>query len=79
LPQEPPAGDPKLRVLYVAASLLLVNAWVEMKWASLSTTRRGSGGRTVHEDLLPYERFLAIEVPRKRSAAGSKRGWFTNY
>jgi len=47
--------DPKLRVLYVAASLLLVNAWVEKKWTNLSTTRRGPGGRTVHEDLLPYE------------------------
>jgi len=86
--------DPKLRVLYVAASLLLVNAWVEKKWTNLSTTRRGPGGRTVHEDLLPYPRFLAmlqyilerkyefildVEVPTKKSAAGSVRGWFTNY
>jgi len=86
--------DPKLRVLYVAASLLLGNTWVEKKWTNLSTTRRGPGGRTVHEDLLPYERFLAmlqyilerkyefildVEVPEKRSAAGSMRRWFTNY
>jgi putative transposase len=86
--------DPKLRVLYVAASLLLMNAWVEKKWTNLSTARRGPGGRTVHEDLLPYARFLAmlqyilerkygfildVEVPQKKSVAGSRRGWFTNY
>jgi putative transposase len=80
--------DPKLRVLYVAASLLLVNAWVEKKRTNLSTTRRGPGGRTVHEDLLPYPRFLAmlqyilerkyefildVRVPEKKSAAGSWR------
>jgi putative transposase len=80
--------NPKLRVLYVAASLLLVNAWVEKKWDNLSTKRRGPGGRDVHEKLLPYPRFLAmlqyilerkyefilaIEVPEKRSTAGSKR------
>jgi putative transposase len=80
--------DPKLRVLYVAASLLLVNAWVEKKWTNLSTTRRGPGGRTVHEDILPYPRFLAmlqyilerkyefilaVEVPEKRLRAGSGR------
>lgn len=81
--------DPKLRALYVAASLLLVNAWVDKKWTGLSTARRGPGGRTVHEELLPYPRFLAmlqyilerkygfilaIEVPEKGSAAGSMRG-----
>jgi len=80
--------DPKLRVFYVAASLLLVNTWVEKKWTNLSTTRRGPGGRTVHEDLLPYARFLAmlqyilerkyefildVRVPEKKSAAGSWR------
>lgn len=80
--------DPVLRALYVAASLLLVNAWVGEKWASLSTTRRGPGGRTVHEELLPYPRFLAmlryilerkygfmldITVPTNGSAAGSVR------
>jgi putative transposase len=52
--------DPKLRVLYVATSLLLVNSWVDKKWTNLSTPRRGPGGRTVHEDLLPYPRFLAM-------------------
>ena len=77
--------DPKLRVLYVAASLLLVNTWVEKKWDKLSTTRRGPGGRDVHEMLLPYPRFLAmlqyilerkyefilaVEVPEDRSHAG---------
>jgi len=77
--------DPKLRVLYVATSLLLVNSWVEKKWDGLSTKRRGPGGRTVHEDLLPYPRFLAmlqyvlerkyefildVEVPIKKSHAG---------
>jgi len=86
--------DPKLRVLYVATSLLLVNAWVEKKWTNLSTTRRGPGGRTVHEDLLPYERFLAmlqyilernyefilaVEVPERRLTAGLVGRWFTNY
>jgi putative transposase len=35
--------DPKLRVLYVATSLLLVNTWVEKKWDKLSTKRRGPG------------------------------------
>jgi hypothetical protein len=70
----------------MAASLLLMNTWVEKKWTNLSTKRRGPGGRTVHEDLLPYARFLAmlqyilerkygfilaIEVPEKRLHAGS--------
>jgi len=45
--------DPKLRVVYVATSLLLVNTWVEKKWERLSTTRRGPGGRDVDEELLP--------------------------
>jgi putative transposase len=86
--------DPKLRVLYVAASLLLVNTWVKKKWTNLSTARRGPGGKTVHKDLLLYARFLAmlryilerkyefildVEVPEKRLGAGSMRGWFTNY
>jgi hypothetical protein len=78
----------------VAASLPLVNAWVEKKWDKLSTTRRGPGGRTVHEDLLPYERLLAmlqyilernyefilaVEVPERRLTAGLVGRWFTNY
>lgn len=65
-----------------------MNAWVEKKWTNLSTTRRGPGGRTVHEDLLPYARFLAmlqyilereyefilaVDVPEKRPNAGSVR------
>ncbi|MBU1158046.1 MAG: hypothetical protein KKE24_01750, partial [Candidatus Thermoplasmatota archaeon] len=48
------------------------------------------GGRVVHEDLLPYPRFLAmppytlerkyefildVEVPEEKSAAGSRRMW----
>jgi hypothetical protein len=37
----------------VAASLPLVNTWVEKKWDKLSTKRRGPGGRDVHEKLLP--------------------------
>jgi hypothetical protein len=80
--------DPKLRVMYVATSLLLVNAWVEKKWDKLSTKKRGPGGRDVHADLLPYPRFLAmlqyvlereygfilaIMVPQKKRAAGSQR------
>jgi putative transposase len=52
--------DPKLRVMYVATSLLLVNAWVMKKWDRLSTKRRGLGGRDVHADLLLYPRFLAM-------------------
>jgi putative transposase len=80
--------DPKLRVLYVAVSLLLVNTSVEKKWDKLSTKRRGRGGRDVHAGLLPYPRFLAmlqyviereygfilaIEVPQKKRAGGSQR------
>jgi len=56
------------------------------KRAILSTVGRGPGGRTIHEELLPYPRFLAmlqyilerkyefvldVEVPQKRNAAGS--------
>ena len=52
--------DPKLRVLYVATILLLVNAWVMKKWDRLSTKRRGPGGRDVHADLLLYPRLLAM-------------------
>jgi IS4 transposase len=81
--------DPNLRILYVAASLLLVNAWVEKKWDKLSTKRRGPGGRTVHEKLLPYPRFLAmfqyvlerkyefildVEMPEKRLHTASVWG-----
>ena len=77
--------DAKLRILYVATSLLLVNTWVVKKWDRLSTKRRGPGGRDVHADLLPYPRFLAmlqyvlereyefildVEVPVRRSSAG---------
>ncbi|MGQ9588393.1 MAG: ISH3 family transposase, partial [Thermoplasmata archaeon] len=77
--------DPKLRVLYVATSLLLVNTWVEKKWERLSTTRRGPRGRDVHAELLPFPRFLAmlqfvlerkyefilaVEVPSERRYAG---------
>jgi hypothetical protein len=40
-------------------SLLLVNTLVEKKRERLSTTRRGSRGRDVHVNLLPYPRFLA--------------------
>lgn len=80
--------DPKLRILYVATSLLLVNSWVDEKWNNLSTARRGPGGRDIHEELLPYGRFLAmlqyvleqeygfilaIEVPQKMRLAGSQR------
>ena len=78
----------------MAASHQFMNIWVEKKRANLSTARRGPGGRTVHEELLPYARFLAmlqyilekkyefildVEVPQKKSVAGSRRGWFTNY
>ncbi|MBU0684731.1 MAG: hypothetical protein ABIE25_01630 [Thermoplasmatota archaeon] len=80
--------DPKLRAMYMATSLLLVNTWVGEKWDCLSTKRRGPGGRDVHAGLLPYPRFLAmlqyviereygfilaIEVPQKKRAAGSQR------
>lgn len=51
--------NPKYRVTYLATSLLLVNTWVEKK-ERLLTTRRVSGERDVHEELLPHERFLAI-------------------
>ncbi|MGQ9588380.1 MAG: hypothetical protein ACUVT7_08375 [Thermoplasmata archaeon] len=77
--------DPKLRILYVFTSLLLVNTWVEKKWERLSTTRRGPGGRDVHAKLLPYsflamlqyvfkrkyEFILDVQVPEKRLHAGS--------
>jgi len=52
--------DPKLRAMYMATSLLLVNTWVGEKWDCLSTKRRGPGGRDVHAGLLPYPRFLAM-------------------
>jgi hypothetical protein len=72
----------------LAASLLLMNAWVEKKWTNISTTGRGPVGRTVHEDLLPYARFLAmfqyiierkyeftldVTVPTRGFTAGSMR------
>jgi hypothetical protein len=77
--------DPRLRVLYVAASLLLVNAWVEKKWTS--SRRRGEdredvmytrsccpipvpGDAPVHLER-KYESILAVEVPEERSNAGS--------
>ncbi|MBU1914938.1 MAG: hypothetical protein KJ563_07060 [Candidatus Thermoplasmatota archaeon] len=80
--------DSKLRVLYVATSLLLVNSWVDKKWTNLSTRRRGPGGRDVHADLLPYPRLLAmlqyvlereyefilaVEVPDNKPISGSGR------
>lgn len=39
----PSTRDPKLRAMYMATSLLLVNMWVGKKWDCLSTKRREPG------------------------------------
>lgn len=57
--------DPKLRLLLVGLSAILVNLWVLLKWTIASVTRRGPGGRTVRDDLLRLSRlrtFLTVAV-----------------
>lgn len=49
-------SDSKLRAIYVSASLLLVNAWAEKKWTNLSTAKRRTRGRTIHEDAPSHAR-----------------------
>ena len=47
--------NPKLRLLYVAIALMLVNIWVYLKWNYLACPRRG--GRKVWEALFPLSLF----------------------
>ena len=57
--------DPKLRLLLVGLSAILVNLWVWLKWTAASMPRPGRGGRTVREDLLRLSRlmtFLTVAV-----------------
>lgn len=58
--------DPKLRLLLMGLSAILVNLWVYLKWTAAGGSRPGRGGRTVHEQLLRLSRlrtFLIIAVP----------------
>ena len=48
--------NPKLRLLYVVVSLLLMNLWVYSKWKFLSEKRRG--GRKVDNDKMTYQTML---------------------
>jgi putative transposase len=57
--------DPKLRLLLVGLSAIMVNLWVLLKWTVASMPRPGRGGRTVREDLLRLSRlrtFLTVAV-----------------
>lgn len=57
--------DPKLRLLLVGLSAILVNLWVYLKWTVASVIRPGRGGRTVREELLRLSRlgtFLTLAV-----------------
>lgn len=50
--------NPKLRLLYVVVSLLLMNLWVYSKWKYLSEKRRG--GRKVDNDKMTYQTMLNL-------------------
>jgi len=52
--------DPKLRLLLVGLSAILVNLWVCLKWTVASIRRPGRGGRTVREDLLRLSRMMTF-------------------
>lgn len=57
--------DPKLRLLLMGLSAILVNLWVWLKWTAASVPRPGPGGRTVHEHLLRLSRlrtFLTLAI-----------------
>ncbi len=57
--------DPKLRLLLMGLSVILVNLWVYLKWTAAGVTRPGRGGRTVHDKLLRLSRlrtFLTVAV-----------------
>jgi hypothetical protein len=57
--------DPKLRLLLVGLSAILVNLWVYLKWTAAGVPRPGPGGRSVCEDLLRLSRlrtFLTLAV-----------------
>jgi hypothetical protein len=57
--------DPKLRLLLMGLSAILVNLWVYLKWTAAGVPRPGRGGRTVHDKLLRLSRlrtFLTIAV-----------------
>ena len=48
--------NPKLRLLFVVVSLLLMNLWVYSKWKYLSEKRRG--GRKVDNDKMTFQTML---------------------
>ena len=57
--------DPKLRLLLMGLSAILVNLWVYLKWTAAGAPRPDRGGRTVHEQLLRLSRlrtFLTVAV-----------------
>ncbi len=57
--------DPKLRLLLVGLSAILVNLWVWLRWTAASILRPGPGRRSVREDLLRLSRlrtFLTLAV-----------------
>jgi hypothetical protein len=57
--------DPKLRLLLMGLSAILVNLWVYLKWTAAGVPRPGPGGRTVHDKLLRLSRlraFLTVAV-----------------
>jgi len=57
--------DPKLRLLLVGLSTILLNLWSYLKWPAASVPRPSPGGRIVREDLLRLarlRRFLTLAV-----------------
>jgi hypothetical protein len=57
--------DPKLRLLLMGLSAILVNLWVYLKWTAAGVPRPGRGGRKVHEKLLRLSRlrtFLTVAI-----------------
>lgn len=52
--------DPKRRLLFVAASFILINRWVYVKWESVSVPARGRHGRRVIDELLTYQTVLTM-------------------
>jgi len=52
--------DPRRRLLFVAVSFILINAWIYVKWESLSVPTRGPHARRVIDELLPYQTVLML-------------------
>lgn len=51
---------PARRFLFAAVGFLMLNLWVQLKWTRVSRKRRGPGGRTVIEELFPFETMLVF-------------------